>query len=118
MTRKICYDAELINNLKNMHTTCTDFNPITFEEMEDMFLSQIISRSKEINAEAIYLDYRLILRRQKELNLIETFHENGIEVNAWTVNKKEEMQMLIDLDVDRITTDRLDLLIQLRESVS
>lgn len=112
------YDAELINNLKNMYTTYTDFSPITFEKMGDEFLSQIISRSKEINAEAIYLDYRLILRRQKELNLIEIFHENRIEVDAWTVNKKEEMQMLIDLGVDRITTDRTDLLIQLRENVS
>jgi len=112
------YDAELINNLKNMYTTHTDFSPITFEKMGGEFFSQIISRSKEINAEAIYLDYRLILRRQKELNLIEIFHENGIEVDAWTVNKKEEMQMLIDLGVDRITTDRTDLLIQLKENVS
>jgi glycerophosphoryl diester phosphodiesterase len=112
------YDAELINNLKNMYTTYTDFSPITFEEMGDEFLSQIISRSKEINAEAIYLDNRLILRRQKELNLIEIFHENGIEVAVWTVNKKEEMQLLINLGVDRITTDRTDLLIQLRENVS
>jgi len=111
------YNAELINNLKNMYTTYTGFSPITFEEMGDEFLSQIISRSKEINAEAIYLDYRLILRRQKELNLIEIFHENGIKVDAWTVNKKEEMQMLIDLGVDRITTDRTDFLIQLRENV-
>ncbi len=112
------YDAELINNLKNMYTTHTDFSPISFEKMGGEFLSQIISRSKEINTEAIYLDYRLILRRQKELNLIEIFHENGIEVDAWTVNKKEEMQMLIDLGVDRITTDRTDLLIQLKENVS
>ena len=101
-----------------MYTTYTDFSPITFEEMGDEFLSQIISRSKEINAEAIYLDNRLILRRQKELNLIEIFHENGIEVAVWTVNKKEEMQLLINLGVDRITTDRTDLLIQLRENVS
>lgn len=112
------YDAELINNLKNMYITYTDFSPITFEKMGDEFLSQIISRSKEINAEAIYLDYRLILRRQKELNLIEIFHKNRIEVDAWTVNKKEEMQMLIDFGVDRITTDRTDFLIQLRENVS
>ncbi|MBO1224964.1 MAG: hypothetical protein JYX80_11110, partial [Candidatus Scalindua sediminis] len=112
------YDAKLINNLKNMYKTYTDFSPITFEKMGDEFLSQIISRSKEINAEAIYLDYRLILRRQKELNLIEIFNENGIEVDAWTVNKKEEMQMLLNLGIDRITTDRTDLLIQLRENVS
>lgn len=74
------YDAELINNFKNMYTTYTDFSPITFEKMGDEFLSQIISRSKEINAEAIYLDYRLILRRQKKLNLIEIFHDVPVNI--------------------------------------
>lgn len=112
------YAAKLINNLKNMYKTYTDFSPITFEEMGNEFFSHIIVRSKEISAEAIYLDYRLILQRQKELNLIEIFHRNRIEVDVWTVNKKEQMQMLIDLGVDRITTDRTDLLIHLRENVS
>ncbi len=71
-----------------MYTTYTDFSPITFIQMGDGFLSQIISRSKEIKAEAVYLDYRLILQRQKGLNLTERFHKNGIEVDAWTVNKE------------------------------
>jgi glycerophosphoryl diester phosphodiesterase len=53
------------------------------------------------------------LQRQKELNLIEKFHENGVEVDAWTVNKEDEMQLLIKLGVDWITTDRADLLIHL-----
>ncbi len=112
------YDTKLINNLKNMYKTYTDFSPITFEEMGDEFLSHIILRSKEINAEAVCIDYKLILQRQKELNLIERFHRNGIEVDAWTVNKEDEIQLLINLGVDWITTDRIDLLIHLRKKVS
>ncbi|MGR3317782.1 MAG: hypothetical protein ACUZ8O_04820 [Candidatus Anammoxibacter sp.] len=54
------YAAKLINNLKNMYKTYTDFSPITFEDIGDEFFSHIILRSKEINAEAIYLDYRLM----------------------------------------------------------
>ena len=109
------YDAKLINNLRNMYKIYTDFSPITFEEMGDEFVMQIILRSKEINAEAVCLDYRLILQRQKELNLIEKFHENGIAVDAWTVNKEDEMRLLIKLGVDWITTDRADLLIHLEK---
>lgn len=112
------YDAKLINNLRNMYKIYTDFSPITFEEMGDEFAMQIILRSKEINAEAVCLDYRLILQRQKELNLIEKFYENGIEVDAWTVNKEDEMRLLIKLGVDMITTDRTDLLIHLKKIYS
>ena len=111
------YNAKLINNLKNMYQTYIDFTPITFEEMGDEFVKQIIFRSKEIDAETICLDYKLILQRQKELNLIEKFHENGIKVDIWTVNKEKDMKLLTDLGVDWITTDRTDLLIRLRESI-
>ena len=109
------YNAKLINNLRNMYKIYTDFRPITFEEMREEFISQIILRSKEIDAEAVCLDYRLILQRQKELNLIDRFNKNGIDVDAWTVNKEDEIRLLIKLGVDMITTDRADLLIYLRE---
>jgi len=112
------YDASLVDNLKNMYKTYTDLMPITFKEMRDKFITKIILRSKEIDAEAVYLDYKLILKRQKELNLVERFHENGVEVDAWTVNKEDEIKLLINLGVDRITTDRADFLIQLRQNMS
>ena len=32
-------------------------------------------------------------------------HELGLKVNAWTVNKESDMQKLIDLKVDYLTTD-------------
>jgi len=32
-------------------------------------------------------------------------HDLGLKVNTWTVNKKEDMQKVIDLNVDFITTD-------------
>lgn len=85
--------------------------------MGEEFVTQIILRSKKINAEAVCMDYKLILQRQKELNLIERFHENGIEVDAWTVNKEYEMQLLINLGVDWITTDRADLLVHLKKYI-
>ncbi|WP_338403362.1 glycerophosphodiester phosphodiesterase family protein, partial [Enterococcus durans] len=35
---------------------------------------------------------------------VQVFHENGIEVNTWTLYKKEDHQRLLDCNVDHITT--------------
>lgn len=42
-------------------------------------------------------------------------HALGLRVYPWTVNEKEEMQRLITLGVDGITTDRPDVLRRVRE---
>jgi glycerophosphoryl diester phosphodiesterase len=42
--------------------------------------------------------------------LIRQAHERGIEVHAWTVNERAEMNRLLDLGVDAIVTDRADVL--------
>lgn len=35
---------------------------------------------------------------------VQVFHENGIEVNTWTLYQKEDHQRLLDCNVDHITT--------------
>ena len=39
---------------------------------------------------------------------VETLHQNGIRVNVWTVNTKEDAQRMIDCGVDFITTNILE----------
>ncbi len=39
---------------------------------------------------------------------VQELHENGIEVNVWTVNNMEEGQRMIDIGVDYITSDILE----------
>ncbi len=40
--------------------------------------------------------------------LVETFHENDLEVSIWTVNKKRKMYKILALAPDNITTRRPD----------
>lgn len=40
--------------------------------------------------------------------LVETFHENDLEVSIWTVNKKRKMYKILFLKPDNITTRRPD----------
>jgi len=49
-------------------------------------------------------DYHLGVYK-KHPEWIEECHKLGLKVNAWTVNKKKDMEWLIDLKADFITTD-------------
>lgn len=42
---------------------------------------------------------------KKNPNWIEEAHKNGLTVNVWTINTNEEMEDLLNLGVDLITTD-------------
>lgn len=50
------------------------------------------------------IDYSVkVLRRHPEW--VKQAHENGLEVNVWTVDSEEDMKYFIDLGVDYITTN-------------
>lgn len=42
-------------------------------------------------------------------SLLERFHRAGLTVNAWTVDSAPEVERLLDLDVDGITSNRPDI---------
>ena len=41
--------------------------------------------------------------------LVKNLHNNGKEVYAWTVNNKDSINKMLDLNVDNIITDDVDL---------
>ena len=47
--------------------------------------------------------------------LIYKFHKHNMFCQYWTINTKKEMQELISKKVDGITTDRIDLLLELKK---
>lgn len=57
---------------------------------------------KEIGAAGI--DYHLSVI-DKHPEWVKLSHDLGLKVNVWTVNKAEDIQRMIDLKVDYITTD-------------
>lgn len=46
--------------------------------------------------------YNVFLKRPE---WVQEAHDNNLKVNVWTVNKAEDIQKMIDLNVDFITTD-------------
>ena len=64
------------------------------------------------NAGFFGLDYHFSLLKQNP-QWIDEAHLLGLTVNAWTVNKEEDMQWLLDRDVRFISTDEPELLFEL-----
>lgn len=58
------------------------------------------------------LDYNINRLREKP-NWIKEAHDLGLTVNVWTVNKREDMLWLLEQNVDFITTDEPELLLNL-----
>lgn len=59
-----------------------------------------------------FLDYQDVHYR-KHPDWITTFKENRIHLNAWTVNKEEDMLWFLEKDFNYITTDEPELLLNL-----
>ncbi|GAB3665841.1 glycerophosphodiester phosphodiesterase [Echinicola sediminis] len=57
-------------------------------------------------------DYNIKLLKEKP-EWIKEAQELGLTVNAWTVNKEEDMKWLLEQQVDFITTDKPELLLSL-----
>ena len=50
-------------------------------------------------------------------NYLDYTHQTNIQVNAWTVNKKEDIQNLLEMKIDGIITNYPDIAIQLRQQI-
>ncbi|MGV3656712.1 MAG: glycerophosphodiester phosphodiesterase [Chitinophagaceae bacterium] len=60
-------------------------------------------------------DYHFSVYKRKP-EWVESAHQNGIILNAWTVNSKADMEWLLDKKFQYITTDEPELLLELLKS--
>jgi glycerophosphoryl diester phosphodiesterase len=58
------------------------------------------------------IDFNLSMFKE-DADLIKKAHDLGLTVNAWTVNKAEDMQMLLDKGADYITTNEPEMLLKM-----
>ena len=74
---------------------------------------QLLVGRKSVNSELVHklVENRLNLDinyKQLKSEIVDYLHLNGIKVNCWTCDKKEDAEKLIDIGVDFITTNILE----------
>lgn len=79
--------------------------------MEGLF--QPWQYAKMLKADALHPYYPNL----KIPNYLDYTHQTNIQVNAWTVNKKEDIQNLLEMKIDGIITNYPDIAIQLRQQI-
>ncbi|GGG60218.1 glycerophosphodiester phosphodiesterase [Paenibacillus radicis (ex Gao et al. 2016)] len=67
--------------------------------------------AKSANADALHPLFSIV-----DKSTVEQAHQQGIQINAWTVNQAAVMEEMIDAGVDAIITDFPDVAYRLRES--
>jgi glycerophosphoryl diester phosphodiesterase len=70
----------------------------------------VLHRALPVRGDLAQLPVRLGSLTMIDAALLDTAHELGVEVHAWTVDRTSEMHRLLDLGVDGLMTDRPDLL--------
>ncbi len=76
-------------------------------------LASRVGRGVGGTADALQLPTQIRGVRVVDHRLVKAAHAAGLQVHAWTVNDRQEMEHLLDLGVDGIVTDRPDILRQL-----
>ena len=73
-------------------------------------LASRVGRGAGGDVAALQLPTHLRGVRVIDEKLVKAAHASGLQVHAWTVNERREMERLIDMGVDGVVTDRPDLL--------
>lgn len=107
----IVSEIEALGYLENVIFISFDFNNLVFikkklPEQKVQFLTcnpeGIVSKLKPYNMD-LDIDYKSVYPE-----LVEECHKNGIEINCWTVDNREDAERLIKYGVDYITSNILE----------
>lgn len=75
-------------------------------ELKEMYPDEILKRKVK------YLDYQDV-HYKNHPDWIDTFKENNVHLNVWTVNSEEDMKLFLDKKFDYITTDEPEKLLEI-----
>lgn len=76
-------------------------------------LSSRVGRGVAGEASVLQLPVRSRGLRVVDEKLVRAAHRSGLQVHVWTVNRRSEMERLLDMGVDGLITDRVDVLREL-----
>lgn len=76
-------------------------------------LASRVGRGVKGEAKALQLPTQIRGVTVVDEKLIQSAHEDGLQVHVWTVNDRSEMERLLDIGVDGVITDRPDVLKEL-----
>jgi glycerophosphoryl diester phosphodiesterase len=72
-------------------------------------VSSRVGRGVGGEASVLQLPVRSRGLRVVDEKLVRAAHRSGLQVHVWTVNRRSEMERLLDMGVDGVITDRVDL---------
>ena len=98
--RNLQYRVEYISFSLNFVVKTIHLDPLA----KVYYLSGNLSPAEMKNIGAAGIDYNVAVIKNNP-HWVKESHDLGLKVNVWTVNTSEDIQQMIDLNVDFITTD-------------
>ena len=100
MLENIVFISFSWDNLINLKKVCPEARAqwLTYDKKPEDYLEQM--RDNKIGIDAFYKD----LTKEN----VKLLHDNGLEVNCWTVDNLDDAIKLIDMGVDQITSNILE----------
>jgi glycerophosphoryl diester phosphodiesterase len=78
------------------------------ESNAETFATKLIEEADKVGTNIVSLHYGMISKK-----LTDILHEKGFYIWAWTINDVPRMNTLLDWKLDSITSDRVDILIEI-----
>ena len=96
--------SDLVDNKKFLQEINCFIN-LEISDIENMEFEKLIDKLENLNIIGINIDYKLI-----NPEIISVCRERKLLTSVWTVDNAEDMEKMIQLKVNSITTNRVDIL--------
>lgn len=84
---------------------------IKWKKKNEKYIRSLVKLTKDNGAAGLNINFRGASKK-----MVEIFHQEGLEVSIWTVNKEKHMHKALTLGCDNITTRQPSMLIEILKS--